>query len=320
MFTMEVDEREYGVKPMNCPPAMIVYGHSLHSYRDLPIRMADFSRLHRYERSGATQGLTRTRAFTQDDAHIFCTQEQIGEEVKGFIDMLVDAYKVFGFEDLRFALSLRPEKRIGADELWDEAEEILENLLSEFDIEYERMSGEGAFYGPKIDIFAPDALGREWQLGTVQLDFNQPERFELEYVAEDGSRKRPAMIHRAMLGSIERFLGVWIEHTGGAFPLWITPVQAIVIPITDRINEYGASVVDKLMAAGLRVELDDSNERMNSKIRKAQLQKVPYMLVIGDREQESEAVAVRLRSGDDLGAMSVPDLIVRMQTEIEERS
>jgi threonyl-tRNA synthetase len=182
------------------------------------------------------------------------------------------------------------------------------------------MSGEGAFYGPKIDIFAPDALGREWQLGTVQLDFNQPDRFDLEYVAEDGSRKRPAMIHRAMLGSIERFLGVWIEHTGGAFPLWITPVQAIVIPITDRINEYGASVVDKLMAAGLRVELDDSNERMNSKIREAQLQKVPYMLVIGDREQEADAVSVRLRSGDDLGAMNIPDLIVRMQAEVDERS
>jgi threonyl-tRNA synthetase len=316
MFTMEVDEREFGVKPMNCPPAMMVYRSDLRSYRDLPIRWADFSRLHRYELSGATHGLTRTRAFTQDDAHIFCTRMQIGAEVKGFIDMLVKAYKVFGFDEVRFALSLRPEKRIGSDELWDEAEEILENLLSEFGIDYERMSGEGAFYGPKIDVFAPDAIGREWQLGTVQLDFNQPERFGLEYVEEDGSRQRPAMIHRAMLGSIERFMGVWIEHIAGAFPVWIAPVQAVVVPITDRHNDYCHDVGKTLAMAGVRVEVDDSSDRMNAKIRKAQLLKVPYMLVVGDREQGAGEVSVRLRSGDDLGSMPVASVESRIAEEV----
>ncbi|NQW17692.1 MAG: threonine--tRNA ligase [Chloroflexi bacterium] len=316
MFTMDVDGREFGVKPMNCPPAMMVYKSDLRSYRDLPIRWADFSRLHRYEQSGATHGLTRTRAFTQDDAHIFCTRKQIGSEVKGFIDMLVSAYKVFGFDTVRFALSLRPEKRIGSDELWDEAEEILENLLSEFGIEYERMSGEGAFYGPKIDVFAPDAIGREWQLGTVQLDFNQPDRFGLEYVEEDGSRQRPAMIHRAMLGSIERFLGVWIEHIAGAFPVWIAPVQAVVVPITDRNNDYCHDVAKSLAKSGVRIEVDDSSDRMNAKIRKAQLQKVPYMLVVGDREQETGEISVRLRSGEDLGSMPVASVESRIAEEV----
>ncbi len=317
MYTMEVEDREYGIKPMNCPAAMKVYESTLRSYRDLPLRFADFSRLHRYERSGVTHGLTRTRSFFQDDAHIFCTPDQISDEVKGFIDMLISSYKIFGFDDVRFALSLRPEKRIGSDELWDRAEEVLEAILAEHKIEYDRMDGEGAFYGPKIDVFAPDALGREWQLGTVQLDFNQPDRFELEYVTEDGDRQRPALIHRAMLGSIERFMGVWIEHIAGAFPTWISPVQAVLIPITDRNVEYCEGVQTQLKDSGLRVELDASNDRMNAKIRKAQLQKIPYMLVVGDREQEGGSVAVRLRNGEDLGAMGIGEITERILDEVK---
>lgn len=320
MYVMQIDEREYGVKPMNCPVAALVYASTLRSYRDLPLRYADFGRLHRYERAGVTHGLTRVRSMTQDDAHIFCTLDQISQEVRGFIDMLTESYRVFKFEKLRFALSLRPERRIGSDEAWDQAESILETILGETGIAYDRMSGEGAFYGPKIDVFVPDALGREWQLGTVQLDFAQPERFELEYVAADGTRQRPAMIHRAMLGSIERFFGVLVEHLGGAFPLWLAPVQAVLIPITDRHIEFAKGVKAELESAGVRVQVDDSGDRMNAKIRDAQVQKVPYMLVVGDREQKSGTVAVRLRSGEDLGAMAVGDVKRRLVEEVESRS
>ena len=316
MYTMEVDEREYGVKPMNCPAAAMIYASSLRSYRELPIRMADFGRLHRYERSGVTHGLMRVRSLTQDDAHIFCTLDQIGDEVRGFIAMLQESYKVLGFEEIRYALSLRPEKRVGSDELWDRAEATLTEVLQASGLKHDVEPGEGAFYGPKIDMFVPDALGREWQLGTVQLDFNLPERFDLDYVAEDGSRQRVVVIHRAMLGSLERFLGVWIEHLAGAFPVWIAPVQAVLVPITDRNVGYCEGVQAELKASGLRVDLDDSNDRMNAKIRKAQLQKIPYMLVVGDREQEGGTVAVRLRSGDDLGAMALDEIKERILSEV----
>ena len=316
MYTMEVDEREYGVKPMNCPAAAMIYASSLRSYRELPIRMADFGRLHRYERSGVTHGLMRVRSLTQDDAHIFCTPDQIGDEVRGFIAMLQESYKVLGFEEIRYALSLRPEKRVGSDELWDRAEATLTEVLQASGLKHDVEPGEGAFYGPKIDMFVPDALGREWQLGTVQLDFNLPERFDLDYVAEDGSRQRVVVIHRAMLGSLERFLGVWIEHLAGAFPVWIAPVQAVLVPITDRNVGYCEGVQAELKASGLRVDLDDSNDRMNAKIRKAQLQKIPYMLVVGDREQEGGTVAVRLRSGDDLGAMALDEVKERILSEV----
>ncbi len=320
MYLLEAHNRHYGVKPMNCPAAAALYRHGLHSYRELPLRYADFGRLHRNERSGVTHGLTRVRSLTQDDAHIFCTEEQIHDEVKGFIEMLTEAYAVFKFERTRFALSLRPDKRIGSEEAWSHAEEILEAVLTAQGIEYERESGEGAFYGPKIDVFVPDALGREWQLGTVQLDFAQPERFGLEYVAEDGSRKRPAMIHRAMLGSLERFMGVLIEHLGGAFPTWLAPVQAVVVPIADRHLEFAESVRTELDDAGVRVEVDGSSDRMNAKIRNAQLQKIPYMLVVGDREQEAGSVAVRLRSGEDLGTMPVAGVKERILQEVSSRS
>ena len=315
MFVMEIDEREYGVKPMNCPAAALVYKSDTRSYRDLPLRLADFGRLHRYERSGVTLGLTRVRSFSQDDAHIYCRVEQIAQEVRGFITMLQESYAVFGFNEARFTLSLRPEKRMGSDEIWDKAEAALESVLAELGVDFEKNPGEGAFYGPKIDVFVPDAIGREWQLGTVQLDFNQGERFDLEYQSEGGARERPVVIHRAMLGSLERFLGVLIEHTVGAFPVWLSPVQAVVVPIADRHNAYGMQVRDRLRAAGVRAELNDSAERMQAKIRDAQLQKVPYMLVVGDREMEAGAAAVRTRTGENLGAMSLDEIQVRLVKE-----
>ena len=315
MFVMEVDEREYGVKPMNCPAAALIYASETRSYRDLPLRLADFGRLHRYERSGVLAGLTRVRSMSQDDAHIYCRVDQIGQEVQGFISMLRESYTVFGFNEARYKLSLRPEKRMGSDEIWDKAEAALESVLTGLGADFEKSPGEGAFYGPKIDIFVPDAIDREWQLGTVQLDFNQGERFDLEYQAEDGSRQRPVVIHRAMLGSLERFLGVYIEHVAGAFPVWLSPVQAVVIPIADRHNAYAAQVRDRLRAAGLRVEFNDSPDRMNAKIRGAQLQKVPYMLVVGDREMEAGAAAVRTRTGENQGAVALSEIESRLVKE-----
>jgi threonyl-tRNA synthetase len=320
MFFIEIDEREFGVKPMNCPAAAMLYNSESHSYRELPIRYADFGRLHRYERSGVTHGLTRVRSFSQDDAHIFCAADQIGSEVRGFLDMLRESYEVFGLANPRFTLSLRPEKRVGSEEMWDRAESALEEILADSGFPFESKPGEGAFYGPKIDIFVPDAIGREWQLGTVQLDFSLPERFGLEYAAEDGSRQKVVVIHRAMLGSIERFLGVYIEHLGGAFPLWLAPVQAVVVPIADRHLPYADKIREKLAALGLRVEVNGSNDRMNAKIRDAQLQKIPYMLVVGDREEEDGAVAVRTRSGGNLGAVKADDVARSLVAEAETRS
>ncbi|MBI4305505.1 MAG: threonine--tRNA ligase [Chloroflexi bacterium] len=315
MFFVEIDDREFGVKPMNCPAAAMIYAATLHSYRELPVRLADFGRLHRYERSGVTHGLTRVRSFSQDDAHIFCRPDQIAAEINGFIQMLRKSYATFGFTDIRVALSLRPDKRVGSDEMWDRAETALEAVMDESGLDYDKMPGEGAFYGPKIDFFVPDAIGREWQLGTVQLDFSLPERFDLEFAAEDGTRQRPVLIHRAMLGSLERFLGILVEHYAGAFPLWLAPVQAVVIPITDRNASYAESVKGKLQDAGLRVEIDVSNERMNAKIRNAQLQKVPYMLVVGDREQAAGKAAVRRRTGEDLGPRGIDEIRAMMLDE-----
>ena len=320
MYMLQIDEQEYGVKPMNCPSHAVMYSKSLYSYRDLPIRYADFGRLHRYELSGVTQGLTRVRSFSQDDAHIFCREDQIAQEVNGFIDMLVESYEVFGFDNTRYVLSLRPEKRVGSDQQWDKAETALRAVLEERELNHEEAEGEGAFYGPKIDMFVPDALGREWQLGTVQVDFNQPERFDLEYVNAEGGRERPVMIHRAMLGSMERFLGVLIEHLAGAFPVWLTPVQTTIVPIADRHLDYADTVHGRLTAAGIRAVVDDSSDRMNAKIRRAQLQKVPYMLVVGDREEEAGAVAVRTRTGGNLGARPVDAFIDHIVEEVETRS
>jgi len=320
MYFLDVDEREFGVKPMNCPAAAMLYLANSRSYRELPIRMADFGRLHRNERSGVTHGLNRVRSFVQDDAHIFCAFHQIKAEITSFLQMLNESYKVFGFEKTRFELSLRPEKRVGSDEMWDQAESILTEVLDATGHKYTAQSGEGAFYGPKIDAFVPDAIGREWQLGTVQLDFSLPERFDMEYTAENGNRDRPVVIHRAMLGSLERFLGVLIEHLSGAFPMWLSPVQVVIVPIADRHNEFCFEVGKRISEAGFRVEVNDSNDRMNAKIRQAQLQKVPYMLVAGDREVESQSLSVRTRSGDNLEPMSIDQVIERFVKQVADRS
>jgi threonyl-tRNA synthetase len=311
MFFTEVDERQYAVKPMNCPTHCLIYRTRKRSYRDLPIRYADFGRLHRYEKSGVTSGLTRVRSFSQDDAHIFCTEEQIEQEVVSVVNMILDLYATFRFEDLAIGLATRPEKRIGTDDLWDRAEQGLANALRQRGIDFETNHGDGAFYGPKIDFRVKDAIGRQWQLGTVQLDYQLPQRFDLTYVGADGAEHRPVMVHRAMLGSLERFLGILLEHTAGALPLWLAPLQAVVVPISERNAAYGETVRERLAAAGLRVELDARHESLNYKIREAQLQKVPYMLVVGNREEESGAVAVRRRSGGDLGALPVADFIAR---------
>jgi len=320
MYFLDVDEREFGVKPMNCPAAAMLYLANSRSYRELPIRMADFGRLHRNERSGVTHGLNRVRSFVQDDAHIFCAFHQISAEITSFLQMLNESYQVFGFENTRFELSLRPEKRVGSDEMWDHAESILTEVLDATGHKYTAQSGEGAFYGPKIDAFVPDAIGREWQLGTVQLDFSLPERFDMEYTAENGNRDRPVVIHRAMLGSLERFLGVLIEHLSGAFPMWLAPVQAVIVPIADRHNEFCFEVGKRISEAGFRVEVNDSNDRMNAKIRQAQLQKIPYMLVAGDREVEAQSLSVRTRSGDNLDPMSIDQVIDRFIKQVADRS
>ena len=320
MFMVQIEEREYGVKPMNCPAHALMYGSKLHSYRDLPLRYADFGRLHRYERSGVTHGLTRVRTFSQDDAHIFCTPQQINQEIENFINMVLETYQLFHFNDLRVALSLRPDKRVGTDLMWDNAESSLQRVLSTLGLPYDTSPGEGAFYGPKIDFFVPDALGREWQLGTVQLDFALPERFDLEYVDEDGSQQRPVMIHRAMLGAIERFMGVLIEHYGGSFPAWLAPVQAVIIPIADRHIEYGVSVLNELKRNQIRADLDDRSERMNAKIRLAQTQKIPYMLVLGDKEVDVRSVAIRLRDGTDLGAVDLDEAVNLIRVAIDSKS
>jgi threonyl-tRNA synthetase len=305
---------------MNCPTHCLIFGSKLHSYRDLPIRYADFGRLHRYERSGVTSGLTRVRTFCQDDGHIFCTPEQVEEEVLNTVHAIYDIYRAFHFQNVVIEVSTRPEKRLGSDELWDQAEALLMRALESRGIEYEVNEGDGAFYGPKIDFQVSDALGRSWQLGTVQLDYQMPERFELRYIGADGEEHRPVMIHRAMLGSLERFLGILIEHTAGAFPLWLAPVQAVVLPVSEKFADYGATVKKELAAAGLRVELDDRNEKLGYRIREAQLQKVPYMLVVGAREAENGTVAVRRRTGDDLGDRTPAQFTEHAQALITARS
>lgn len=320
MFFTEADERQMAVKPMNCPTHCLIYGTRRRSYRELPIRYADFGRLHRYERSGVTAGLTRVRSFAQDDAHIFCTEEQIEAEVLAVVATILDIYRTFGFQEIDIEISTRPEKRLGSDEMWDLAEGSLQRALDSQGITYRVDPGGGAFYGPKIDIKIKDALGRPWQLGTVQLDYQLPKRFELTYVGADGAEHQPVMIHRAMLGSLERFLGILVEHTEGAFPAWIAPVQAIVLPLSEKFLDYGRKVQAELAKAGLRAELDESAEKLGAKIRNAQLQKIPYMLVVGGKEEEQNAVAVRLRTGEDLGAMAIPAFLERVGERVTGRS
>ncbi len=320
MYFTEIDGREFAVKPMNCPTHCLIFGTRLRSYRDLPIRYADFGRLHRYERSGVVTGLTRVRSFCQDDAHIFCTQEQIEDEVCAVAEMILEIYRTFAFEGVVVELSTRPEKRLGSDETWDLAEGALKKALERLGVAYEVNEGDGAFYGPKIDFQVRDVIGRSWQLGTVQLDYQLPERFDLGYIAADGNEHRPVMIHRAMLGSLERFLGILIEHTAGAFPPWLAPTQAVVLPVSEKFLDYAQQVGRSLKSSGLRVEVDDRSEKLGYKIREAQLLKVPYMLVVGAREQEAETINVRLRDGEELGVMSCEDFAARLGERIAERS
>jgi threonyl-tRNA synthetase len=315
MYFTEIDERTYAVKPMNCPGHCLIFGTRLRSYRDLPIRYADFGRLHRYERSGVISGLTRVRSFAQDDAHVFCTEEQVEEEVIDCVETILSIYDTFGFSELLIEVSTRPEKSIGSAELWERAESALMGALRGRGIEFTINEGDGAFYGPKIDFQVKDALGRSWQLGTVQLDYQMPSRFGLKYTGADGAEHTPVMIHRAMLGSLERFIGILIEHLGGAFPLWLAPVQAILLPVSDRFLEPAQAVAARLRAAGLRVEVDDRSEKLGYKIREAQIQKVPFMLVLGGKEVESGTVSVRSRSGGDLGAMEI-DVFVDLSREL----
>ena len=312
---LEVDEQEYFLKPMNCPFHIMVYRSALRSYRELPMRIAELGTVYRYERSGVLHGLMRVRGFTQDDAHIFCLPEQVEEEVGGVLDLTFELLDAFGFSEYSIFLSTRPDSYAGEPEMWDHATESLRRALEQRSLAYDIDEGGGAFYGPKVDIKIQDALGREWQCTTVQFDFNLPERFDLTFMDAEGGRSRPYMVHRAILGSLERFLGVLIEHYAGAFPLWLAPTQATVIPIADRHLEYAESVKTRLESRGFRAEVDGRSERMNLKIRNAQLQKVPYMLVVGDREQEDGAVAVRTREGGNLGALPLDDLLARLAEE-----
>ncbi|HLH22573.1 MAG TPA: threonine--tRNA ligase [Chloroflexota bacterium] len=308
MFTSEVEGETYGFKPMNCPEATLVYRSETRSYRDLPLRLAETTRLLRNERSGTLNGLLRVRQLTMDDAHIFCRPDQIQAEIAGVLEFGSAVYDLFGFSR-RYYLSTRPEKAIGDAAVWEQAERALAEALDASGIAYELKPGEGAFYGPKIDVDIDDALGRSWQLATIQLDFNLPERFQLEYIGEDGQPHRPVMIHRAIFGTYERFLGILVEHYAGAFPLWLAPVQAMLIPVADRHVAYADEVAERLRAAGLRVEVDARGERMQAKIRDAQLQKIPYMLVVGDKEAEAGAVAVRERSGENRGPLPLDEFL-----------
>lgn len=316
MYFTEIDEHTYAVKPMNCPGVMLIYKETLRSYRDLPLKYAELGHVHRHEKSGVLHGLFRVRAFTQDDAHVFCTPDQAEVEIVKIIDLIQTIYAKFGFTDYRIELSTRPEKSIGTDEMWETAENALHQALRSQGIEYAVNPGDGAFYGPKIDFHIRDSMGRSWQLGTIQLDFSMPERFELEYIGEDGKPHRPVMIHRAILGSIERFMGIIIEEYAGAFPLWLAPVQVVLLPIADRHVQYANDVAEKLAKLGLRVTVDARNEKTGFKIREAQVQKIPYMLITGDREVEAGKVSVRQREAGDLGAMVLSDFIARVTSEL----
>ena len=319
MYTTKIDGEDYAVKPMNCPGGMLVYKNQPHSYRDLPLRMAELGLVHRHELSGALHGLFRVRCFTQDDAHIFMTRDQMKEEIKNVVRLFDEIYSTFGLT-YRIELSTMPEDHMGEEEVWHFAEDTLQAAIQEMGKDFVINAGDGAFYGPKLDFHLADSLGRTWQCGTIQLDFQMPERFDLEYVGEDGHKHRPVMIHRALLGSIERFIGVITEHFAGAFPTWLSPVQVKVLPITDRTHEYSVQVMEKLTAMGLRCELDDRSEKIGYKIREAQLEKIPYMLVLGDKEAESGQVAVRSRKTGETQVMSLEEFMEKIGEEVETRA
>jgi len=320
MFTTASENRDYAVKPMNCPGHVQIFNHGLHSYRDLPLRLAEFGSCHRNESSGSLHGLMRVRGFTQDDAHIFCTEAQVQAEVSSFIVMLNEIYRDFGFNEVIVKLSTRPEKRVGSDETWDKAEAGLSAALQQNELAYDIQPGEGAFYGPKVEFTLKDSLGRLWQCGTIQLDFNLPVRLGAEFVDEDNTRRPPVMLHRAILGSMERFIGILIEHHAGAFPLWLAPTQAVLMNISQAQEEYVLEIGQLLRDAGIRVQLDLRNEKITRKIREYSLQKLPYQLIFGDKEVAGRLIAVRTRSGEDLGQMTPQDLIARFKSEIKSGS
>jgi threonyl-tRNA synthetase len=320
MFSLDTEDRQYAIKPMNCPCHVQIFNQGLKSYRDLPLRMSEFGSCHRNEPSGSLHGIMRVRAFTQDDGHIFCTEQQIQSEVSEFIDFLHQIYSDFGFDEIIYRLSTRPEQRVGSDESWDRAERALAEALDAKQLEWQELPGEGAFYGPKIEFSLKDCIGRVWQMGTIQVDFSMPGRLDAQYVAEDGSRQTPVMLHRAILGSFERFIGILIEQYEGAFPFWLAPQQAVVINITDSQAEYAQLVAKSLQNKGFRVNCDLRNEKIGFKIRGHSMQRVPYLIVVGDKEIESGTVAVRTRDGEDLGSMSLDALIDRFEQDAERRS
>ena len=317
MYTTKIDDIDFALKPMNCPGGMLVYKNKMHSYKELPIRMGELGLVHRHEKSGELNGLFRVRCFTQDDAHIFCLPEQIESEIINLMHLISEVYSLFGFT-YTVELSTRPEDSMGSDEDWNLAEGALKKALEKENMAYKINEGDGAFYGPKIDFHIKDCLGREWQCGTIQLDFQMPERFDLHYIGEDGEKHRPVMLHRVIFGSIERFIGILIEHFAGAFPTWLSPVQVKILPIADSHLEYANRVKEQLLEEGIRVEIDERNEKIGYKIREAQLQKIPYMLVIGDKEVEANKVGVRSRKDGDQGAVSITDFIGKIKKEIED--
>ncbi|MGE0527224.1 MAG: threonine--tRNA ligase, partial [Bdellovibrionales bacterium] len=319
MYFTAVEERDFSMKPMNCPGHCLLYHAERKSYRDLPWRIADFGRLHRYERSGVMHGLNRVRTFCQDDAHIFCRLDQLQEEIVRFVTMLNEVYHTLGMDEYRIHLSTRPEKRMGSDDVWNRAEAALAEGLKALNLPYTVNPGDGAFYGPKLDIMFVDALKRPWQLGTLQVDFNLPRAFDLSYIGEDNAPHQPVMLHRAILGSLERFIGVYLEHTAGHLPTWLAPVQVALLTVTDRQLEYARELNALLAAAGVRTHLDERGEKLGYKIREAQLQKIPYMLILGERELEKKTVSVRLRNGKSFESLDAKDFSDKLLHEIKER-
>ena len=319
MYFTRVDERDFSAKPMNCPSHCLMFHNGQHSYRDLPVRMADFGRLHRYEKSGAMHGLTRVRTFCQDDAHIFCRVDQLQSEIASFMTLLNKVYKTLGMDNFKIYLSTRPEKRMGSDDVWDRAEGALSEALKQLDLPYTVNPGDGAFYGPKLDIMFVDAIGRPWQLGTLQCDFNLPLNFDLKYTGEDNKDHKPVMLHRAILGSLERFIGVYLEHTAGHLPLWLSPIQVTILNVTDRVNDHCEKIQSMMRAKGLRVHFDRRNEKLNFKIREAQLAKTPYMIIIGDKEAEQGELSLRTKSGKIINNLKLEAVVDQLVNEVKNR-
>ena len=319
MYFSKIDEQEMSIKPMNCPGGMLIYKEDMRSYRDLPLRYSEFGLVHRHELSGVLHGLLRVRAFTQDDAHSYCTEEQLNDEIIGMVDYALDIYKTFGFNEYEIFIATKPEKHIGSDEVWELATSTLTKSLKEKKLAYKIKEGEGAFYGPKIEFNIKDAIGRNWQMGTIQVDLSMPGRFNAEYIDKEGNKKTPVMLHRAILGSLERFIGVLIEHYSGAFPVWLSPVQVLIIPVGEKFNDYGEKVLSELKSAGIRAEIDKSNETLGKKIRAGKTKKIPYLLVVGEKEKEAGTVAVNFRDKKEQETVPIKQFAELIQKEIEEK-